>query len=468
MTDSQPSPVKSPPPSQDSLPPTDTVAPNNVGSTPLPTKPPVRPHFVDTQRPRNGEVTVLHHLIKPLRSIYKKAGTCDSYAITPYVSAVHPNPIYCVTATPCMTMVLTGSEDGYVRRWNFFDSMNGKTQLTQSQRHMQVDTITRAGILTSYWDNDDTPEPFPETGRGTVKNPYYSRNLSPVYSIGVHSEALWAVTGQAQYIALWGVRHDEGRKIHVFKEHTAPVSALTITPDEYGLISGSWDKQVLYWDLNTGQVAREFQGHRSQISSVTLRPFYRLRGQGDQADGDQQPGQPILLTSSVDGQSKLWDLRDPTSIPRIFNPPNQAPYWCTSRFEFTAQRQSCWSPDGTKIYIGRRNCTVDEWDFGSGKCIRSLKLPNNSGPVTSVACMANNKQLVCGSMDNIRIWNLVESAEDKTKVPFQIIPGHHGMAISTILIDQAGRFMITAAGNRGWEGPNASACYFYETKPAVS
>ncbi|KAJ1984984.1 Transcription factor spt8 [Dimargaris verticillata] len=439
MTDAQPSPTKSPPPS--------LATPSHAGSTPVPTKPPVRSHFIDTQLSRDGEVTVLHHPIKPLRSMYKKADTCDSYTITPYVSAVHPNPIYCVTATPCMTMLLTGSEDGYVRRWNFFDSMNGKTQLTQSQRHMQVDTITRAGALASYWDNDDTPEPFPEAGRGTVKNPYYSRNLSPVYSIGVHSEALWAVTGQAQHIALWGVRHDEGRKFHVFKEHVAPVSALTITPDEYGMISGSWDKRVLYWDLNTGQVAREFQGHRSQISSVTLRPFYRLRDQSAQADGAQPPGQPILLTSSVDGQSKLWDLRDPTSIPRTFNPPNQVPSWCTS------------------VYIGRRNCTVDEWDFGSGKCIRSLKLPNNSGPVTSVACMANNKQLVCGSMDNIRIWNLIESTGDRNKVPFQIIPGHHGMAISTILIDQAGRFMITAAGNRGWEGPNASACYFYETKP---
>ncbi|KAJ1915602.1 Transcription factor spt8 [Tieghemiomyces parasiticus] len=333
------------------------------------------------QIPGEGEVTVLNRPARPAQPIYRKL-----------VAAIHPNSLYSIAATPCMRWVLTGSEDGYIRKWDFFASMNGKNPLTASQRHMQIDTITKGGIMSSYWENDDTPDPFPETGRGTVKNPHYSRSLSPVYSLGVHSDAVWAVSGQEKYIALWGLRYDEGRKVHVFKEHTQPVSTLTVSPDEYGMVSGSWDKRVLYWDLNSGKIAREFKGHTSQISSVSFRPYYRTKDLDatDEAETAVEPADmpvpnPILMTASVDGQCKLWDLRDPTSIPQTLNPQGKTPPWCTS---------SIWSPDGSKIYVGRRNCTVDEWDFRAAKLIRSLKLPNNSGAVSSLACTANNKQLI--------------------------------------------------------------------------
>ncbi|KAJ1988467.1 Transcription factor spt8 [Dimargaris cristalligena] len=342
----------------------------------VPTKPLVKVKVVPEQVPGEGQVTILDHPAKPLRPIYKTCGTCRTYNVIPYVSAVHPNAIYSVAATPCNKWVLTGSEDGYIRKWNFYDSMNGALPLTQSQRHMQVDTVTKAGVIASYWDNDNTPDPYPDTIRGSVKNPYYSRSLSPVYSLDVQSEAMFAVSGQSKYIALWGLRFDEGRKIHVFKEHTFPVSALKISPDEYGMVSGSWDKRVLYWDLNTGQVAREFKGHVSQISGVSFRPTPRqpTTGSTEGEKGASAPSQPILMTTSIDGQC---------------------------------------------------------------------------------------------SQDNLRMWDLETSTDDDKSVgvPFQVIPGHHGVAISSVIIDQSGRFMISASGNRGWDGINSNFCYFYEMVP---
>ncbi|RKP37735.1 WD40-repeat-containing domain protein [Dimargaris cristalligena] len=411
----------------------------------VPTKPLVKVKVVPEQVPGEGQVTILDHPAKPLRPIYKTCGTCRTYNVIPYVSAVHPNAIYSVAATPCNKWVLTGSEDGYIRKWNFYDSMNGALPLTQSQRHMQVDTVTKAGVIASYWDNDNTPDP---------------RSLSPVYSLDVQSEAMFAVSGQSKYIALWGLRFDEGRKIHVFKEHTFPVSALKISPDEYGMVSGSWDKRVLYWDLNTGQVAREFKGHVSQISGVSFRPTPRqpTTGNTEGEKGASAPSQPILMTTSIDGQCKFWDLRDPTQLPQSFNPQGKNPPWCLA---------SAWSPDGSKVYIGRRNATVEEWDFSMGQFIRTLKLPNNSGPVTSLTCTVNGKQIVVGSQDNLRMWDLETSTDDDKSVgvPFQVIPGHHGVAISSVIIDQSGRFMISASGNRGWDGINSNFCYFYEMVP---
>ena len=89
------------------------------------------------------------------------------------------------------------------------------------------------------------------------------------------------------------------------------------------------------------------------------------------------------------------------------------------------------SVDGTKIYVGRRNEMVDEWDVAGAKKIRELKMPLNSGFVSSVRAMHDGKHLMCASIDNIRMWNL-EAKTTGQAVPFQIVPGHHGSMISSL------------------------------------
>jgi transcriptional activator SPT8 len=47
---------------------------------------------------------------------------------------------------------------------------------------------------------------------------------------------------------------------------------LQLAPDEKSVLSGSWDKSVMDWDLNNGQVIRRFDGSGGQISAIELRP----------------------------------------------------------------------------------------------------------------------------------------------------------------------------------------------------
>ena len=42
------------------------------------------------------------------------------------------------------------------------------------------------------------------------------------------------------------------------------------------MLSGSWDKNVIDWDLNTGKVVRKFEGSGSQISALETRPLSSL------------------------------------------------------------------------------------------------------------------------------------------------------------------------------------------------
>lgn len=72
------------------------------------------------------------------------------------------------------------------------------------------------------------------------------------------------------------VRHDEGKLIHSLRKHTSAVSVLNLAQDERSVLSGSWDKTVIDWDLNTGEIKRIFEGSGGQISALEMRPMSSL------------------------------------------------------------------------------------------------------------------------------------------------------------------------------------------------
>lgn len=83
------------------------------------------------------------------------------------------------------------------------------------------------------------------------------------------------------------------------------------------------------------------------------------------------------------------------------------------------------------------------------------------------------------SFDNLRLYDLSDQG-NKSTVPFLIIPGHHGGVISSICklrpliplllsntyldkdVDATCQYMISTAGNRGWEGMSTEVLLGYE------
>lgn len=524
---------------------------------------------------------------------YLEAATYD---IVPTIAAPQSTSINAVCATADMRWVFTGGSDGYIRKFNWIDSVNNKLALTVAQRHPFVDSVVKAGVLMTYWENWDA-------------RPLTTQALSPVYSLACQSQALWLLSGTASGpIRLQSIRHEEGREIALLQKHTSAVSVLTLSSDERSLLSGSWDKSVLDWDLETGQVRTTFAASASQISSIEGRPLSSvpvpaesgetvvtngtfsstdskpvpngirselptqntqehpsvatpdsLFGDGDDdlfgdgaggvmanggdltdafgEDDDEMtramangpdPGElvdhPMLdatepisetvsappessepqavagevangvpstveqplanglphaddlekqpeekhnaqeseatptsdstfLATSIDGAIRVWDRRQPKPVARIL--PRNTPPWCLS---------ACWSPDGNFIYAGRRNNTVEEYDLRKGLKgpERVFRFPNGSGAVTSVKAMPNGRHLICASYDILRLYDLKESQSQRSTVPFLIVPGHRTGVVSHLFLDPACRFMLSAGGNRGWEGASTEVLLGYE------
>lgn len=217
-----------------------------------------------TSQPRDPSIPPLPKLHPSIR---KEALTAALYDIVPTMAAPQATSINAIACTPDMRYWFTGGSDGYIRKYDGGATINGKTLLTVAQRHPFVDTVTKAGVLMSYWENDEPPAKSGD-----------EPTLSSVFSLAVHSEALWLLSGlESGGINLQSVRHDEGKRIHCLQKHNSAVSVLTLAADEKSVLSGSWDKNIFDWDLNTGDVKRSYLGSGGQISAIEVRPASSLR-----------------------------------------------------------------------------------------------------------------------------------------------------------------------------------------------
>ena len=176
-----------------------------------------------------------------------------------------------------------------------------------------------------------------------------------------------------------------------------------------------------------------------------------------------------FLAASFDGNLRVWDKRQNAPIAKIT--PQNVPPWCMN---------ACWSPDGNFIYAGRRNGTVDEYSLHKGLrgAERSFKLPNNSGPVSAVRAMPNGRHLIwlvpynfqlarltgcSASYDILRLYDLQQQQIFKhATVPFLIVPGHRTGVVSHLYMDPTCRYLVSTAGNRGWEGASTEVLLGYE------
>lgn len=73
-------------------------------------------------------------------------------------------------------------------------------------------------------------------------------------------------------ITVQGIRAGEGDIMAYYKEHDNAISVIKLDDDERSAISGSWDKTIIDWDLETGKPKRKFLGAQSQISSIEWQP----------------------------------------------------------------------------------------------------------------------------------------------------------------------------------------------------
>ena len=80
------------------------------------------------------------------------------------------------------------------------------------------------------------------------------------------------------------------QQVRPFQGHAEGVSAVAISADNKWVVTGSLDRTVRLWDLETGKEVRKFAGHDSAITGVAITPDNKR-----------------LISSSGDGTIRVWE-----------------------------------------------------------------------------------------------------------------------------------------------------------------
>ena len=202
----------------------------------------------------------------------------------------------------------------------------------------------------------------------------------------------------------------------VLSGHTRPVWSIAFSPDSALLASGSFDRTVRLWSVDTGELLDVFIGHKSDTFTVAFSP-----------DGQ------TLASGGWDGTVRLWDIgtgeQKKVLISRwhavssvAFSPTGHVlaggtassvvVLWDTATWQVEKILEGhggvvdsvLFSPDGMKLASGSRDATVRVWDPHSGQLLHTLR--GHTGHVARMAFSPNGNLFASGSLDrNVRLWD---------------------------------------------------------------
>ena len=157
--------------------------------------------------------------------------------------------------------------------------------------------------------------------------------------------------------------------------HADWVRCLSFTPDSAQLISGSFDKTIKLWQLDTGEVIETLTDDRRKgVFALAVSP-----------DGK------LLASGSWDERIELWDLETGKLLQHLTH--HQA-----------SVRSLAISPDSKTLVSGSFDRTIVLWSLPDGKVIKTLTDPE---PIAAIALSADGKFLVStGDNGAVKIWSL--------------------------------------------------------------
>eukprot|EP01038_Epipyxis_sp_PR26KG_P005385 gene5385-7468_t len=234
---------------------------------------------------------------------------------------------------------------------------------------------------------------------------------SSVNSVCFSPDGKKIVSGSSdRTIRIWDV--ETGESLLLLKGHRCAIWSVCFSPNGKMLASGSDDTTVRLWSVDTGETLAIFAGHTDRVYSVHV---------------SFSPNGRTVLSRSYDGTVKLWDVDTQKSL-------------FTLNGHNGGVNSVCFSPIGGVASSASSDKTIRLWNIDTGLLI--LVLDGHNGSVYSVCFSPDGEMIASGSSDKtIRVWD-INTGQLKS-----ILKGH-GDSVITVSFSPDGKTIASASFDR--------------------
>jgi len=197
-----------------------------------------------------------------------------------------------------------------------------------------------------------------------------------IVEASITPDGRYAVSGSKdKTVRLWNL--ETGQCLRIMEGHTDKVLTVFPTPDGRYAVSGGEDNTLRLWTLETGQCVRTMKGHTDTVHSVSLTQNGRY-----------------AVSGSKDKTLRKWDLETGQCL-------------CIMEGHTIDVNRVSITPDGRYAISGSKDKTLRLWDLENGQCLRTMQ--GHTDEVLAVSLTSDGKYAVSGSGDDenaLRLWDL--------------------------------------------------------------
>ncbi len=280
----------------------------------------------------------------------------------------HTGPINAIAYSDDGRWIVTAGDDATIKVWDASTNAAVRTIALDEGRATSL-SLSGSRALTGH-----------ENGKVVLWNLNNGLRLGTFQR---NEASIWAVTFAGRpdrfatashdwKVALWDV-NTPSAPLHVMEGHKSAVQSLAMSPREPYLVSGSADKTVRLWNLETLQSRRRYRGHRDFITALAFA-------------GDGK----LFAAAALDGRIRVWSTRS-----------------SRTRRQFRGHQGKvaalAFSPVGDLLVSAGEDGTVRLWNLKRGRAVRALT--GHTGGATAVAFSHDGQRMAStGANGQIRLW----------------------------------------------------------------
>ncbi|ORY32489.1 WD40 repeat-like protein [Rhizoclosmatium globosum] len=191
-----------------------------------------------------------------------------------------------------------------------------------------------------------------------------------VYSVAFSPDGKTVVSGSNdKTVKVWSV--ETGECVKTIVGHSALVNCVVFLPDSKTVVSGSNDKTIKVWSVETGKCVKTF-GHSGEVYSVAFSPDYKT-----------------MVCGSFLETFKLWSVETGENFK-------------TFKGHKGGVSSIVFSPDGKTLVSRSNDRTVKIWSVETAECVKTLP-----DAVSSIAVSPDSKTVISGAVDRtLKLWSL--------------------------------------------------------------